>query len=67
LLGGWTLAGTRLQRRTNWIFVVRGMPWLISGRPEGVTIGGVKRREFPKATRSTLYLQQPMDRAAAFR
>ena len=37
--------------------VVRGMPWLIAGDLDGVTIVGVKRREFAEATRATMYLQ----------
>ena len=37
--------------------VVRGMPWLISGDLDGATVAGVKRREFPEASRVTLFLQ----------
>ena len=37
--------------------VVRGAPWLISGDLEGASVSGIKRREFPEATRSAQYLQ----------
>jgi hypothetical protein len=37
--------------------VVRGMPWLITGKLEGVTVTGVRRREFPEATRLLQFMR----------
>lgn len=37
--------------------VVRGMPWLVTGNLEGVTVTGVRRREFPEATRLLQFLR----------
>ncbi len=37
--------------------VVRGMPWLVSGDLEGVSLAGIQRREAAELARPSLYLQ----------
>jgi hypothetical protein len=43
--------------KTHIELTVRGVPWLVTGDLDGVTVAGVKRRDFPEAQRFTQFLR----------